>query len=113
LIFVLWLSHACLRPPLTSAAAAAKKKIQPTTPKQFFGAFFLSFAGSGWLLNIDDDNFKLNLAFSLLYVTLPVAVFRKLCYTLFVAPCFLHDKSKVRGFPLVALGSAVDQQLIF
>ena len=139
---------------------------------EFLGAFVISFAGAGYLLRVDDSKVLLNIAYSLIYVTIPTvvqgrnkkecnrgrnnigevvmlcfnsrgvvlsrketcpqrktlfftcsprlarpsptgtpltqpscffflrastrhqAVYRKIAYFLFVAPCFLHDKSK-------------------
>lgn len=60
------------------------------------GAVLTSFAGAGYLLTVS-GGFWRRATFSAVAVTLPVAVFRKLAYLLFAAPCTVHDRSKVRS----------------
>ena len=42
----------------------------------------------------DTDNYAIKFGLSLLCVTVPTAIFRKIAYFLFVAPCLIRDQSK-------------------
>ena len=61
---------------------------------EFAGAFMTTFFGAGLLILIETDSYVAKFFISLALVTVPTAVFRKIAYYLFVAPCFVRDQSK-------------------
>eukprot|EP00613_Pedinella_sp_CCMP2098_P018804 CAMPEP_0171771562 /NCGR_PEP_ID=MMETSP0991-20121206/54166_1 /TAXON_ID=483369 /ORGANISM="non described non described, Strain CCMP2098" /LENGTH=702 /DNA_ID=CAMNT_0012376921 /DNA_START=220 /DNA_END=2328 /DNA_ORIENTATION=+ len=61
---------------------------------EFAAAFLTTFLGAGILTQLNQDSFVARIGFSVLCCTIPTAIYRKIAYYLFVAPCCIHDKSK-------------------
>lgn len=59
---------------------------------EFIGCFMTAFWGAGILLSVCDDGLKIG--YSILAVTVPTTIFRKIVYTFFTCSCLLHDESK-------------------
>jgi len=61
---------------------------------EFMAAIMTTFFGAGILILSPQDAYLQKFFLALVLVTIPTAIFRKIAYYLFVAPCFIVDKSK-------------------
>jgi len=73
----------------------------------FFGAGLMLLIGSSSRLGFNDDDYAKKFGWSLVCVTLPTSVYRKIAYLFFVAPCFLVDKSKTKDSTDTVLAGAI------
>lgn len=61
---------------------------------EFVGCVITAYFGAGFILQECDDTRKIWI--SLLAVTLPTAIFRKIVHQLFTMPCLLHDLTSTK-----------------
>jgi len=60
---------------------------------EFAGAFITTFGGAGLLVASESSPWFV-VVLSIIYITIPTVLFRKIAFLLFAAPCLLHDESK-------------------
>jgi len=63
----------------------------------FAASFCTSFFGAALMLFFAEDDFIVKFFISALFVSVPTAIIKKLCYYLFAQPCLVIDRSKSGG----------------
>jgi hypothetical protein len=69
----------------------------PQRVMEFAGGFVTTFGGAGILLSTGSSNFVAVLFLSIVFITVPTVLFRKIAFVLFAAPCLIHDERKATG----------------